>query len=76
LTAAAKDCSRRRGITLTSFIAEALQQALANQPAPRPRPMPTFGAALCIAHGARLATADRGFARFRGLTWFDPAETK
>ncbi|WP_434614211.1 TA system VapC family ribonuclease toxin [Arthrobacter sp. A5] len=31
-------------------------------------------AAAAIAHGARLATADRGFARFSGLTWFDPAD--
>lgn len=30
-------------------------------------------AAAAIAHGARLVTADRGFARFSGLTWFDPA---
>lgn len=30
-------------------------------------------AALCIAHGARLATADRGFARFERLRFFDPA---
>ena len=30
-------------------------------------------AALCIANGARLATRDRGFARFPGLRWFDPA---
>ncbi|MPZ88483.1 MAG: PIN domain-containing protein [Nitriliruptorales bacterium] len=30
-------------------------------------------AALAIAHGARLATADRGFARFPELDWFDPA---
>jgi toxin-antitoxin system PIN domain toxin len=30
-------------------------------------------AALCIAHGGRLATADRGMARFPGLDWFDPA---
>lgn len=29
-------------------------------------------AALALAHGARLATADRGFARFAGLDWFDP----
>ena len=29
-------------------------------------------AALAIAHGCRLATADRGFARFDGLDWFDP----
>jgi len=29
-------------------------------------------AALALAHGCRLATADRGFARFPGLDWFDP----
>ncbi len=32
-----------------------------------------FLASLAVAHGCRLATADRGFARFPGLTWFDPA---
>ncbi|MGN6200410.1 PIN domain-containing protein [Humibacter sp.] len=32
-----------------------------------------YFAAMCLAHGARLATADRGFARFAGLDWFDPA---
>jgi len=30
-------------------------------------------AALALAHGCRLATADRGFARFPRLDWFDPA---
>jgi toxin-antitoxin system PIN domain toxin len=30
-------------------------------------------AAAAIAHGCRLATTDRGFARFPGLRWFDPA---
>lgn len=30
-------------------------------------------AAVALVHGCRLATADRGFARFPGLTWFDPA---
>lgn len=30
-------------------------------------------AAVALAHGARLATADRGFARFPGLRFFDPA---
>lgn len=29
-------------------------------------------AALCLANGARLATRDRGFARFPGLKHFDP----
>lgn len=30
-------------------------------------------ASLALTHGCRLATADRGFARFPGLHWFDPA---
>jgi predicted nucleic acid-binding protein len=30
-------------------------------------------AAMTRSHGGRLATADRGFARFDNLTWFDPA---
>lgn len=30
-------------------------------------------AATAVAHGCRLATADRGFARFSGLRFFDPA---
>lgn len=29
-------------------------------------------AALARSHGCRLATTDRGFARFEGLDWFDP----
>lgn len=29
-------------------------------------------AALALQHGLRLATSDSGFARFPGLTWFDP----
>jgi toxin-antitoxin system PIN domain toxin len=29
-------------------------------------------AALALTHGCRLATADRGFARFPGLDWFEP----
>lgn len=29
-------------------------------------------AAVALAHGCRVATADRGFARFPRLDWFDP----
>lgn len=32
-------------------------------------------ASLALSHGCRLATADRGFARFDGLAWFVPAPT-
>lgn len=33
-------------------------------------------AALCLANGARLATRDRGFARFPGLRTFDPGSSE
>lgn len=33
-----------------------------------------FLAALAIAHGARIATADRGFGRFPDLGFFDPVQ--
>jgi toxin-antitoxin system PIN domain toxin len=32
-------------------------------------------AASALTHGARLATADRGFARYPRLRWFDPARS-
>jgi uncharacterized protein len=32
-------------------------------------------AALARSHGGRVATPDRGFARFEGLDWFDPVST-
>lgn len=31
-------------------------------------------ASVALAHGARFATADRGFARYPGLDWFDPGQ--
>jgi toxin-antitoxin system PIN domain toxin len=33
----------------------------------------TYLAALAISHRCRVATADRGFGRFKGLDFFDPA---
>ncbi len=30
-------------------------------------------AAIAVTAGARIATADAGFSRFEGLSWFDPA---
>jgi uncharacterized protein len=32
-------------------------------------------AALAIESGSEMVTADRGFARFPGLRWYDPAES-
>jgi uncharacterized protein len=31
-----------------------------------------FIAAMAGSHGCRVATADRGFARYDGIEWFDP----
>jgi len=31
-------------------------------------------AALAIEYGARIATTDRDFSRFPGLSWFNPLE--
>ena len=33
-------------------------------------------AALAVTAGARVATADAGFARFPGLAWFDPGRSR
>ena len=33
-------------------------------------------AALAVTSGARVATADAGYARFRGLNWFDPGRSQ
>jgi len=34
----------------------------------------SYVAAVAISHKARLATRDRGFSRFPGLSWFDPGQ--
>ena len=51
----------------------ALSRILAEDPAVAAGLVPDAQlAALCLANGAILATADRGFARYPGLRWFDP----
>lgn len=48
-------------------------EIVANDPAVRGKLVPdAWLAALTLAHGGRLATADRGFGRFPGLDFFDP----
>ena len=49
--------------------------AYRRESAHRPNLPDAWLAALAKAHGCRLATADRGFVRFAGLDWFDPART-
>lgn len=52
----------------------ALEDLVSEDPDLRGAHVPdAYLAATAIAHGARLATAHRGFARFPGLRWFDPA---
>ncbi len=52
------------------------EQLLAADPQARGNLVPdAWVAAMAIAHGARLATADRGMARWPDLDWFDPAST-
>lgn len=49
-------------------------QLAADDPALKANRVPdAYLASAAIAHGARFATADRGFARFPGLNWFDPS---
>ncbi|MGH2909762.1 MAG: TA system VapC family ribonuclease toxin [Solirubrobacteraceae bacterium] len=52
-----------------------LRTLVARDPAIRGALVPdAWLAALAISHGARLATADRGFGRFPGLDFFDPVD--
>ena len=53
---------------------DTFEELTAMDPAIRGNLVPdAYIAALCVANGGRLATRDRGFARFPGLRWFDPA---
>lgn len=53
-----------------------LGELIDDDPAIRGNLVPdAYLAALAISHGCRLATADRGFARFDGLDWFNPTRS-
>ncbi|HLS24330.1 MAG TPA: type II toxin-antitoxin system VapC family toxin [Beutenbergiaceae bacterium] len=65
---------RTRWLTSTSEVWNEFNRLCADDQGIRGNLVPdAYLAALAIAHGARLATTDRGFARFPGLQWFDPA---
>lgn len=56
------------------IVLDRLRELCANDPGIRGNLVPdAYLAATALAHDARLATRDRGFARFPGLRWFDPA---
>ncbi|MGB5935345.1 MAG: TA system VapC family ribonuclease toxin [Ornithinimicrobium sp.] len=52
------------------------ERLLADDPQARGNLVPdAWIAATAMAHGARVATADRGMARWPGLDWCDPADS-
>ena len=64
---------RGRSVASTSATWSALARLVADDRRIRANLVPdAYLAAPAISHGCRLATADRGFARFGGLDSFDP----
>ncbi len=64
---------RGRPITATSATWDVLAGFVAEDRGIRGNLVPdAYLAALAVSHGCRLATSDRGFARFRGLDFFNP----
>ena len=59
------------------IVLDRLRDLCVNDPSIRGNRVPAaYLAATALAHDARLATRDRGFARFPGLRWFDPAASR
>lgn len=59
------------------IVLDRLRELCAGDPGVRGNRVPdAYLAATALAHDARLATRDRGFARFPGLRWFDPAAAR
>jgi uncharacterized protein len=65
---------RRRWVTMTDAVWTTFSKLAGSDPQVRGNLVPdAWLASLALAHGGRVATADRGFGRFEGLDWFDPA---
>ncbi len=65
---------RGRPLAATTATWDVLAAHVAGDRAIRGNLVPdAYLAALAVSHGCRLATADRGFARFPDLDFFDPA---
>jgi hypothetical protein len=65
---------RGRPVTATPATWDAFAGNIARDRGIRGNLVPdAYLAALAVSHGCRLATADRGFARYTGLELFDPA---
>jgi uncharacterized protein len=67
--------SPRTQLTLSSpAVWEQLGHLVRRDPQIKTNVVPdAYLAAVALTHGARVATRDRGFGRFPGLRWFDPA---
>lgn len=71
---ALRSAPRSRLLSPSSASWTELDRIVATDPQVRGSLVPdAWLAALAQSHGCRLATADRGMARFDGLDWFDPA---
>lgn len=69
-----RQARRGRPVAATPATWEVLSRHIAQDRAIRGNLVPdAYLAALAVSHGCRLATADRGFARYSGLEFFDPA---
>ncbi|MGH9280777.1 MAG: TA system VapC family ribonuclease toxin [Acidimicrobiales bacterium] len=68
---------RRRWVGVTDAVWKTFSALVDSDPQVRGNLLPdAWLTALALAHGCRLATADRGFGRFDGLDWFDPARPR
>ena len=71
---AVRSAHRRRWVTVTDSVWSTFAAITGGDSQLRGNLVPdAWLAALAVAHGCHLATADRGFARFGRLQWFDPA---
>lgn len=70
---ALRQAPRARQLTPTAATWERFRSIAAGDEQVRGSLVPdAWLAALALSHGCRVATADRGFARFDGLDWFVP----
>jgi len=74
---AVRGARRRRWVAVTDAVWTRFAALVDTDPQVRGNLVPdAWLAALALAHGCQIATADRGFARFDGLAWFDPARPR
>lgn len=75
-TSALAAAPRAVWLTVGPPVWDAFDRLATDDPGIRANLVPdAYLAALCVSNGARLATRDRGFARYPGLDWFDPARS-